>query len=82
MILSSRNVCRYEILTSKDVLLEKDFLKKAATIKGIESSLLGSKLKKKKNLALQKINVSFLKFKWMLLIITIEEMILRKKMLK
>ena len=49
MILSSRNVCRYEILTSKDVLLEKDFLKKAATIKGIEYSLLGSKLKKQTN---------------------------------
>ena len=48
-MLSSRNVCRYNILTSKDVLLEKDFIKKAATVKGIEYSLLGSKLKKRQN---------------------------------
>ena len=62
MILSSRNVCRYEILTSKDVLLEKDFLKKAATIKGIESSLLGSKLKKKKKTCIEKYQCKFFKF--------------------
>ena len=34
--LSSGNVSKYEFLTGKDVLLEKDLLEKAATIKRFE----------------------------------------------
>ena len=34
--LSSRNVCKYEFLTSKDVLPEKDLLEKVAAIKNSE----------------------------------------------
>ena len=43
--LSSRNVSKYEFLTGKDVLPEKDLLEKAATIKRFEYSLLGKELK-------------------------------------
>ena len=46
--LSSRNVCKYELLTSRDVLSEKDLLEKAATIKRFEYSPLGKELKKHK----------------------------------
>ena len=35
-VLSSGNVSKYEFLTGKDVLLEKDLLEKAATIKRFE----------------------------------------------
>ena len=44
--LSSGNVSKYEFLTSKDVLPEKDLLEKAAAIKKFENSPLGSELKK------------------------------------
>ena len=43
--LSSGNVGKYEYLTSRDVLLEKDLLGKAATIEGFEYSPLGKELK-------------------------------------
>ena len=46
MDLSSRNVGKYEYLSGKDVLPEKDFLEKVATIKRFEYSPLGSELKK------------------------------------
>ena len=45
--LSPGNVSKYEFLTSKDVLPEKDLLEKAATMKKIEYSTLGKKLKHK-----------------------------------
>ena len=44
--LSSGNVEKYQFLTGKDVLLEKDLLETAATIKRFEYSPLGSELKK------------------------------------
>ena len=44
--LSSGNVSKYEFLTSKDVLPEKDLLEKAAAIKRFENLPLGSELKK------------------------------------
>ena len=43
---SSRNVCKYEFSTDKDVLTEKDLLEKAITMKRFESLPLGSELKK------------------------------------
>ena len=43
--LSSGNVSKYKFLTGKDVLLEKDLLEKAATMKRFEYSLLGKELK-------------------------------------
>ena len=60
--LLSGNVGKYEFLTDKDVLPEKDLLEKAATIKKFEYSPLSSELKKNK-LTLQKMNISFLKIK-------------------
>ena len=45
-VFSSTNVSRYEFLTGKDVLQEKDLLEKAATIKRFENSPLVSELKK------------------------------------
>ena len=45
--LLSGNVGKYEFLTDKDVLPEKDLLEKAATIKKFEYSPLSSELKKK-----------------------------------
>ena len=44
--LSSWHVSKYEILTGKHVLPEKDLLEKAATMKIFEYSLLGSELRK------------------------------------
>ena len=44
--LSSGNVGKYEFLANKDVLLEKDLIEKAATIKKLEYSPIGSELKK------------------------------------
>ena len=43
--LSSENVSKYEFLTGKDVLPEKDLLKKAATMKRFEYLLLSKELK-------------------------------------
>ena len=49
--LSSGNVSKYEFLTGKDVLPEKDLLEKAATLKRFEYSPLGSELKKQTSVA-------------------------------
>ena len=46
MALSSGNVCKYEFLTDKNVLLEKDLLDKAATIKRFEYLPLCSEFEK------------------------------------
>ena len=43
--LSSGNVSKYEFLTGKDVLPEKDLQQKAVAIKRFEYSLLGKELK-------------------------------------
>ena len=43
--LSSGNVCKYEFLTGKDGLPEKDLLEKAVTLKIFEYSPLGKELK-------------------------------------
>ena len=50
-VLSTVNVIKFEFLTSKDVLSEKDFLEKAAAIKRFEYSPLGEDLKKQTNVA-------------------------------
>ena len=44
--LSSENVSKYELLTGKDVLLEKELLGKATAIKRFEYAPLGKELKK------------------------------------
>ena len=44
---SSGNVTKYEYLTGKDVLIEKDLLEKATTSKRFEYSPLGKELKVK-----------------------------------
>ena len=49
--LSSGNVSKYEFLTGKDVLPEKDLLAKAAPIKEFEYSPLGQELKKQTSAA-------------------------------
>ena len=49
--MSSGNVSKYEFLTGKDVLPEKNFLEKAATKKGFEYSLLGKELEKQISVA-------------------------------
>ena len=49
--LSSVNVSKYGFLTGKDVLPEKDFLEKAATMKIFEYSPLGKELKKQSSVA-------------------------------
>ena len=51
--LSSKNVNEYQFLTGGDILLEKDLLGKAATIKRFEHSPLGSVLKKQAKIAKQ-----------------------------
>ena len=43
---SSENVSKYELLTGKDVLLEKELLEKATAIKRFEYAPLGKELKK------------------------------------
>ena len=40
--LSSRNVSKYEFLTSENILLEKELLENASTIKTFNYSQLGS----------------------------------------
>ena len=49
--LSSGNVSKYEFLTGKDVLPEKDLLEKADKMKRFEYSPLGNSLKKQISLA-------------------------------
>ena len=49
MTLSSGNACKYEFLTGKDVLPEKELLEKAATVKRLEYLLLGKELKAQTN---------------------------------
>ena len=49
--MSSGNVCKYKFLTGEDVLLERDLLEKAATIKRSEYLPLGSELKKQTDIA-------------------------------
>ena len=44
--LLSGNVSKYEFLTGKDILPEKDLLEKASVLKRFEYSLLGSEQKK------------------------------------
>ena len=46
LVLSSRNVGKYEFLTGQDVLPEKDLLEKAASVKRFEYSSFGCELKK------------------------------------
>ena len=46
--LSSGNVSKYEFLTGKDVLSEKDLIEKAATIKKFKYSPLSKEFKKAK----------------------------------
>ena len=52
--LSSRNVSKYEVLTGKDVLPEKDLLGKAAANKRFEYSPLGKELRKQTSVAEKK----------------------------
>ena len=49
--LLSGNVSKYEFLTGKDVLLEKDLLKKDATIKRFEYSPLSKEIKTQTDIA-------------------------------
>ena len=49
--LSSGNVSKYEFLTGKDVLPEKDLLQKAAKMKMVEYSPLGKELKAQADIA-------------------------------
>ena len=52
--LSSENVSKYEFLTGKDGLAEKDMLEKAATMKRYEYSPLHKGLKAKTDIAKKK----------------------------
>ena len=54
--LLSGNVSKYEVLTHKDVLPEKDLLEKAATIKRFEYSPLGKELIKQTKIAVRQTN--------------------------
>ena len=49
--LSSGNISKYEFLTGKNVLPEKDMLEKAASFKRFEYSPLGKELKKQTSVA-------------------------------
>ena len=49
--LSLGNVSKYEFLTGKYLLSEKDLLEKAVTMKGFEYSLLGTELKAQTDIA-------------------------------
>ena len=49
--LSSGNISKYEFLTSKDVLPERDLLEKDTTMKRFEYSPLGKELKTKTDIA-------------------------------
>ena len=50
-MLTSGNASKYEFLTGKDVVREKNLIEKAATIKRFEYSPLGSELKKQTSMA-------------------------------
>ena len=50
-MLTSGNASKYEFLTGKDVVREKNLIEKAATIKIFEYSPLGSELKKQTSMA-------------------------------
>ena len=60
--LPSGNAGKYEFLAGKDFFSENELLGKAAIIEKFEYSPLSTELKKNE-LALQKINISFLKIK-------------------
>ena len=60
LALSSGNVSKYELLTRKDVLLEKDLSEKAATMKRFEYSPLGKELKAQTDIA-KNLSLSILK---------------------
>ena len=49
--LSSRNASKYEFLTGKDVLSEKELIEKDATMKRFEYSPLGKELKAQTDIA-------------------------------
>ena len=51
--LSSRNVSKYEIMTSKDVLAEKHLVEKPATVKRIEYLSLAKELKAKTDITIK-----------------------------
>ena len=51
LALSSANVSKYEFLTGKDVLLEKEMLQKAVTIKSFEYVALDKEKKKQTDIA-------------------------------
>ena len=51
LALSSQNVNKYEFLTDKEVLLEKDILEKAAAIKRFKCLVLYTELKKQASIA-------------------------------
>ena len=55
--LSSGNVSKYEFLTGKDVLAEKNLLEKAAAMKRFEYSLLGKELKKQNHCCRKTVSV-------------------------
>ena len=56
--LSLGTVGKHKFLACKDVLLEKDLLEKAATIKRFENSPLGGELEKHTDIAKRKIKIS------------------------
>ena len=49
--LLTENVSKYEFLTAKDALPEKDLLEKVVSFKRLEYSLLGKELKKQTSVA-------------------------------
>ena len=48
---SSENVSKYEFLTGKDILLEKNLLEESAALKWFQYTLLGKELKKQTSVA-------------------------------
>ena len=76
--LSSGNVGKYEFLSGKDVLPEKDLLDKATTIKRFEYSPLGTELKKQTGIT--KDQYKFFKDQMEMLIIATDNMVSRQKM--
>ena len=60
--LSSENVSKYEFLTAKDVLPEKDLLEKASALKRFDYSPLGKELKAQTDIA--KISSKTRRYHW------------------